>query len=183
MTDFTVNADYAGVNFNTTLVLKSKDGQNYKMAKEAAKSCKMLAQMLETEDEDAEIKLDVDCEGKTLNLIIQYCEYHKDSKPAALPQPLQKHIDEYLDQWDKDFIYNNLVDKSDEAKHEALLEVMASSHYFDNEDLLNLCCAKVGSMIQDKNPEQIRGLFHLPDDFTPEQKARNAEELKALSDL
>ncbi len=178
-----VSESCEGVDFKVFLVLKSKDTKSFKFSRQAAKSCKMLAGMFDNADEDDEIKLDVDCDSKTLSLVIQYCEYHKDSKPAALPQPLQKHIDEYLDQWDKDFIYNNLVQKNDETKHEALLEVMAAAHYFDNDDLLNLCCAKVGSMIQDKNPEQIRNLFHLPDDFTPEQKARNAEELKALSDL
>lgn len=178
-----VGENHEGVDFKIYLILTAKDGKSFKMSRQAAKSCKMLAGMFENADEDEEIKLDVDCDSKTLPLVIQYCEYHKESKPAALPQPLQKHIDEYLDQWDKDFIYTNLVEKSDETKHEALLEVMAAAHYFDNDDLLNLCCAKVGSMIQDKNPEQIRNLFHLPDDFTPEQKARNAEELKALSDL
>jgi S-phase kinase-associated protein 1 len=183
MSEFAVPASHEGVDFKTHLVLKAKDGNSFKMSRQASKACKMLSNMFENEGEDAEITLDVDCDSKTLPLVIQYCEYHKDSKPAALPQPLQKHIDEYLDQWDKNFIYSNLVDKTDETKHEALLDVMAAAHYFDNEDLLNLCCAKVGSMIQDKNPEQIRNLFHLPDDFTPEQKARNAEELKALSDL
>ena len=183
MSSFAVDASCSGVDFKKELVLIATGGNNFKMSREAAKSCNLINKLIESEDEDSEIKLPVECDPKVIPLVIQYCEYHKDSKPAALPQPLQKHIDEYLDQWDKDFIYNNLVDKNDDSKHEALLEVMAAAHYFDNEDLLNLTCAKVGSMIQDKNPEQIRNLFNLPDDFTPEQKARNAEELKALSDL
>jgi len=184
MMPFQVDQDCTGVDFKTEIVLITNDNTfHFKMSRQAAKSCcNLLNKMIENEDEDSEIKLPVLCSAKVLPLVMQYCEYHKDSKPAALSQPLRQHIDGYLDQWDKDFIYNNLVDKNDETKHEALLEVMAAAHYLDNEDLLNLCCAKVGSMMQDKNPEQIRNLFNLPDDFTPEQKARNAEELKALSD-
>jgi S-phase kinase-associated protein 1 len=171
------------VDFKVFIVLKSRDGKWFQLSRAAAKSCKMLAAMFDNADEDDEIKLPVDCDAKTLALVIQYCEYHKDSKPAALPQPLQKHIDDYLDQWDKVFIYTHLVIKGDETNHEALLQVMAAADYFDNDDLRNLCCAQVASMIQDKNPEQIRDLFDLPDDFTPAQRARNAEELKALAEL
>jgi len=183
MSNPAVAPSFEGVDWKTMIVLKGKDGKAFKMTRAAAKRCKMLDKMTADEGEDSQVKLDVDCDSKTLPLVIQYCEYHKDTAPSQLPMPLMKHVDEYLDQWDKDFIYNNLVDKADEAKHELLLEVMSASHYFDCEDLLNLTCAKVGSMIQDKTPEQIRALFHLPDDFTPEQRARNAEELKALSDL
>jgi S-phase kinase-associated protein 1 len=170
------------VDFKVFLVLKSSDGKCFKFSRNAAKSCKTLTRMLDDQNEDDEIKLPVDCDAKTLALVIQYCEYHKDSKPAALPQPLQKRIDDYLDSWDKNFIYDYLVIKGDERKHEALLDVMAAAHYFDNGDLLNLCCAKVASMIQDKKPEEIRDLFNLPDDFTPAQRARNVQELKALAE-
>jgi len=183
MADSSVAPSLEGVDWKTFLVLKTKDGKHFKMSRAAAKRCKMLATMTSDENEDAEVKLDVDADSKTVPLVIKYCEYHKDVQPSQLPMPLMKPIDEYLDEWDKAFIYGSLVDKADETKHEALLEVMSASHYFDCEDLLNLTCAKVGSMIQDKTPEQIRALFHLPDDFTPEQRARNAEELKALSDL
>jgi hypothetical protein len=183
MGDIAVAPSCEGVDWKLFIVLKSKDGKFYKMSRAAAKRCKMLATMTGDEGEDAELKLDVDSDSKSVPLVIKYCEYHKDVAPSTLPMPLMKHIDEYLDEWDKNFIYENLVSKTDETKHEALLEVMSAAHYFDCEDLLNLTCAKVGSMIQDKTPEAIRALFHLPDDFTPEQRARNAEELKALADL
>jgi S-phase kinase-associated protein 1 len=172
-----------GVDWKTFIVLTTRDGKSFKMSRAAAMTCKMLANMIGDADDDAQIKLDVDSDSEAVPLVIKYSEYHKDTKAADLPMPLLKHIDEYLGEWDKAFVYSHLVDKDNEANHKGLLDVMTAAHYFDNEELLNLTCAKVGSMIQDKTPEQIRELLGLPDDFTPEQRERNAHELQALANL
>lgn len=41
----------------------------------------------------------------------------------------------------------------------------------DIKPLLDLCCAKVASMIKGKTPEAIRKTFNIVNDFTPEEEA------------
>lgn len=181
--DFSVAPSCEDVNFKTHIVLKAKDGKHFKLSRAAAAHSGMLRTMLADETEDSVIKLDVEVGSDVLPRFIEYSEHHRDNKADVIPQPLQKKIDEYLCEWDKQFLYTHLVKNRDEKEHKMLLDVMSAAQYFDNDDLLNLTCATVGSIIQDKNPDQIRQLFHLPDDFTDEQRKRNAEELKALADL
>ena len=49
--------------------------------------------------------------------------------------------------------------------------------------LLDLCCAKIASMIKGKSPEEIRETFGIENDFTPEEEARLREEHKWCDDI
>lgn len=44
------------------------------------------------------------------------------------------------------------------------------------EDLLDSCCQKIASMIRGKSVEEIRKLFNIENDFTPEEEAEIREE-------
>jgi len=52
----------------------------------------------------------------------------------------------------------------------------------DIKPLLDLCCAKVASMIKGKTPEQIRLQLGIVNDFTPEEEAAVREENKWAAD-
>ena len=173
----------AAVDFKTHFVLVSKDGDQQKVSRSAAQMLGLVKSTTQDSAEGDEVKLPVEVDKDTLRLVIEYIEEHKDSKAEKLPQPLDKPIDQLLSEWDKVYLNTKLLEGGDIIKHQKMLNVMSAAHYFDCEDLLNLTCAAAASFIQDKNPEEIRKFFNLPDDFTPEQKSRNAEELKALSDL
>ena len=44
--------------------------------------------------------------------------------------------------------------------------------------MLDLCCAKVATMIKGKTPEEMRALFGIVNDFTPEEEEKIREENK-----
>ena len=46
----------------------------------------------------------------------------------------------------------------------------------DIKPLLDLTCAKVASMIKGKTAEEIRVVFNIKNDFTPEEEAQVMEE-------
>ena len=52
----------------------------------------------------------------------------------------------------------------------------------DIKDLLDLTCAKVASLIKGKTPEEIREMFGIENDFTPEEEQAIKEENKWCED-
>lgn len=47
------------------------------------------------------------------------------------------------------------------------LQMILAANYMDIKSLLDLCCAKVASMIKGKTTEEIRKTFNIKNDFTP----------------
>lgn len=56
-----------------------------------------------------------------------------------------------------------------ELDQDTLYELILAANYLDIPDLLEAACESVAAMIRGKKPEEIRAIFGLPDDFTPEQ--------------
>lgn len=48
--------------------------------------------------------------------------------------------------------------------------VFQAANYLDIAGLLDLACQTVADMIKGKSPEQIRTLFNIKNDFTPEEE-------------
>ena len=62
-----------------------------------------------------------------------------------------------------------------------LFELILAANYMDVKALLDLCCAKVASMMKGKTAEQIRKTFNIVNDFTPEEEAAIIAENKSHS--
>ena len=75
-----------------------------------------------------------------------------------------------MPEWDCDYI--NLDNMDD------LIDLVVASNFLDIEGLLNLGCAKIASLIKGKNVEEIRDMFGIENDFTPEEEAQIREENK-----
>lgn len=99
---------------------------------------------------------------------MEYCTYHKDHAPEAITKPLRSaNLAECnVCEWDIDFVS---IDK------EILFELILAANYMDIRPLLDLCCAKVASMIRGKTVEQIRSEFNIVNDFTPEKKQESGK--------
>ena len=107
--------------------------------------------------------------------VVEYCKYHKDNVPEQISKPLRSaNLAECnVCEWDIEFVN---IDK------EILFELILAANYMDIRSLLDLCCAKVASMIRGKTVEQIRTEFNIVNDFTPEEEARIREENKWCED-
>ena len=61
---------------------------------------------------------------------------------------------------------------------DTLFELILAANYMDIKPLLDLTCAAVASQIKGKSPEEIRKIFNIVNDFTPEEEAQVREENK-----
>jgi len=68
------------------------------------------------------------------------------------------------------------------VEQEVLFELILAANYMDIKPLLDLTCATVASMIKGKQPEEIRKIFNIVNDFTPEEEAQVREDNKWCED-
>ena len=75
------------------------------------------------------------------------------------------------------------MSRENPAENKRLMQVMADAHYLDCKPLVELCTAKIGSMIQGKNAQEIRTMLHIEKADFGDRKFRTDEEIRAFSEL
>eukprot|EP01012_Entosiphon_sulcatum_P033554 TRINITY_DN42481_c0_g1_i1.p2 TRINITY_DN42481_c0_g1~~TRINITY_DN42481_c0_g1_i1.p2 ORF type:complete len:199 (-),score=59.02 TRINITY_DN42481_c0_g1_i1:167-736(-) len=170
--------NYAGVNFKSHIVLQSNDTKpvEYAVSREAAKMSGLIKDMLEDQEEEQTVIPVPNVNGRTLKYVIQYIEHHHNNHAEPIEKPLKGKVEDVITEWDKKFLYTDLVKDNDEKQHELLIDVIMAANFLNIKDLLDLTCACVASMIKGKTPEQIRALFNIENDFTPEEEEKIREE-------
>ncbi|VVT45255.1 uncharacterized protein SAPINGB_P000689 [Magnusiomyces paraingens] len=149
------------------VTLVSNDNKKFEVPKDVAYKSVLIKNMVEDiGDENAEIPLPR-AQASVLEKVIDYCTYHKDDPP--LPAPVQKTQDDQPDrirrttdiiEWDYNFM--NL-------ENPVIFEIMLLANYLDIVPLFELTCKTVANKIKGKSPEQLREIFGIENDFTPEQ--------------
>lgn len=137
--------------------------------------CGLIRDMLEEQDDeddddDEVIPLPNINDQDILKKIIDYCKFHYNNKAEEIEKPLKENIENVICDWDKTYLKN--------INNETLINIIMASNYINCKDLLNLTCAKVASTLKGKSPEQIRELFGIENDFTPEEESKIREENK-----
>jgi S-phase kinase-associated protein 1 len=99
---------------------------------------------------------------KILDKVIQYCQHHTDHPTPKTEGDDDKKSDDILP-WDKEFC---------EVDQNTLFELILAANYLDIKPLLDLTCKTVANMLRGKSPEEIRKLFNIKNDFTPEEEER-----------
>ncbi|KAF3320258.1 SKP1-like protein 1B [Carex littledalei] len=92
----------------------------------------------------------------TLAMVIEYCKKHVDVAAAS-----SRISDEELRNWDKQFLDVDLA---------TLFNLLMAADYLHIKGLLDLACQKLADMIKGKSPEEIRQIFNIKNDFTPEEE-------------
>ena len=119
----------------------------------------------------------MDVSQETLKKVLDFCEHHTD--PAhplpVIAKPLRSaNMADLVSDWDAEYI--NL-------EQPQLFELILAANYMDIKPLLDLSCAKVASMMKGKTPEELRALFNIENDFTPEEEAQVREENRWVEEL
>ncbi|KAH9599739.1 SKP1 component [Trypanosoma melophagium] len=166
------------VDFSKYCILQSNDQppREFKVMREVAMMSGLLKDMLEDQEDSKAIIPIPNVSGHTLRLVIEYMEHHHKNRADPIEKPLKSKIENIISQWDKTFLYTHLVKDSDEKQHEVLIDVIMAANFLNVKDLLDLTCACVASMIRGKSAEQIRELFNIESDFTPEEEEKIREE-------
>jgi S-phase kinase-associated protein 1 len=145
-----------------TVKLSSNDGKEFTVERSVAEMSVTLKNMLEDiGDIDQAIPV-TNVNGKILEKVIQYCQYHKENPepPKAEEKEVEKRSDD-ISPWDQKFC---------DVPQNDLFELILAANFLDIKPLLDVTCKTVANMIKGKTPEQIRETFGIENDFTPEEE-------------
>ena len=158
-----------------TVKLVSSDGVEIEVRKDIALMSKLVASMLEGDEVDGvEVPLP-NVSGEILEQVVQFLQYIKKNPLNEIDKPLKSSI---MSENVNDLWFAKFTDK----KQSIIFELILAANYLDIQPLLDLCCAKVASLIKGKTPEEIRRTLNIVNDFTPEEEAQLLEENKWCED-
>lgn len=148
-----------------SVILSSSDNEDFKIDKEIAKKSVLIKNMLEDigDDSDAPIPLP-NVNAKVLQKVIEWCTHHKEDN---FNQEDDNNRNTEIDEWDKKFM---------EVDQETLFDIILAANYLDIKPLLEVGCKTVANMIKGKSVEEIRKIFNITNDFTPEEEAQIKKE-------
>ncbi|XP_030944203.1 SKP1-like protein 1B [Quercus lobata] len=137
------------------VTLKSSDGEIFEVEETVAMESQTIKSLIEDDCADNAIPLP-NVTSRILSLVIQYCKEHTSSSDSN-----SSKSNEELKAWDTQFIN---VDQN------VLFDLIMAANYLNIKGLLDLTSQTVADMIKGKTPEQIRAIFNIVNDFTPEEE-------------
>ncbi|RXK41985.1 E3 ubiquitin ligase complex SCF subunit sconC [Tremella mesenterica] len=151
------------------ILIVTSDDETFTVKVEVIQRSAMIKAMLEDlgEQEGQVIPLP-NVSSSVLTKVLEYCEHHKNE---PLPVADANDVDDArrrtseIGDWDA-----NQVDQ------EMLFEIILAANYLDIKPLLDVGCKTVANMIKGKTPEEIRKLFNITNDFTPEEEEQIRKE-------
>ncbi|KAF5204711.1 Skp1-like protein 1a [Thalictrum thalictroides] len=135
------------------VTLKSSDGEAFDVEETVILQSQTIKHMIEDECADDGIPVP-NVTSKILAKVIEYCKQHAEGGESTEEAVLKK--------WDADFVSVDLA---------TLFDLILAANYLDIKSLLDLTCQTVADMIKGKTPEEVRNIFNIKNDFTPEEEA------------
>ncbi|KAK4688488.1 S-phase kinase-associated protein 1, partial [Tremellales sp. Uapishka_1] len=152
------------------VILQTSDEEEFTVEKQVAERSAMIKSMIEDLGVSGEKIPLPNVSSSVLIKILEYCEHHKGE---ALPTTEGSDGDDSkrktseIGEWDAKFI---------QVDQEMLFEIILAANYLDIKPLLDVGCKTVANMIKGKTPEEIRKLFNIVNDFTPEEEEQIRKE-------
>ena len=151
------------------LTLISSDGEKMEISSKAAKRSNLIKNIINDFPESSEVPLNK-VNGSILKKIKEYLEHYENEEPKEIKKPLaSNNFKECVDEWDFKFI---------DLELDIIFEIISGANYMDISSLLELGTAKVASVIKGKNTEEMRKIFNIENDFTPQEEQEILEESK-----
>ena len=149
--------------------LVPEEGEPIEVEEEIATMSVLVKSMIDDSGTDEDIPLP-NVKKATLEKVISFCEHHKEEPLQDIEKPLKtNNIKDVVSPW-----YGEFVD----IKIEELYEIILAANYLDIKPLLEVTWAAVAAMMKGKSIEEIRELFNIENDFTPEEEEQIREENK-----
>ncbi|CAA7037862.1 unnamed protein product [Microthlaspi erraticum] len=149
-----------------TVTLMSSDNEMFDVDEAVAREFQIVAHMMEDGCADKPIPLE-NVTGNILAQVIEYCTRHVEAGSAEGNEEAQTKLQEKLKEQDAEFV------KQEPAE---LFKLVLAANYLNVKGLLDLTCQTIADHIKDKSPEEIREIFHIENDFTPEEEAQVRKE-------
>lgn len=134
--------------------LQTKDQEICEVPASVVSMLKLVTTMLEDlnlHDDDTPIPIP-NVTSAVLKKVITWCEAHKAGN-GENSQRLQDFTNEFF-----------------KVEDPMIFELIMAANYLDIPGLLDDGCRKIASMMKGKTPEEIRNMFNIANDFTPEEE-------------
>lgn len=144
--------------------LQTSDGVIFPIDVEIIKCSNTIKTMLDLEikEDDEEELIPLTCIHSTvLTKIIQWANHHKNDPPYVEKEETTIRRTDNISPWDADFFKMDVV---------LLCEIIQAANYLDIKPILETACKTIANMIKDRTPEEIRKVFNIENDFTPEEE-------------
>ncbi|KAL3634337.1 SKP1-like protein 1A [Castilleja foliolosa] len=160
--NITKSSESAVENITKKIVLRSSDGELFEVEEAVAVESETIKHMIEDDCAYTVIPIH-NVTGATLSKVIEYCKRHVDASASKTDDKTSSTpvSDDELKAFDTDFVK---VDQS------TLFDLILAANYLNVKSLLDLGCQTVADMIKDKSPEEVRKIFNIKNDFTPEEE-------------
>ncbi|KAF6168998.1 hypothetical protein GIB67_038495 [Kingdonia uniflora] len=133
------------------IILKSSEHEEFEVDEVVALESETIKHLIE--DNCANNPVPLPNVSTTILLkVIEYCKKHKSDSGE----------EEEIKNWDKEFV------KLDQA---VLFDLILAANYLDIKGLLDLTCQAVADIIKDKSVEEVRSIFNIENDYSPEEEA------------
>ncbi|KAJ3239265.1 hypothetical protein HDU78_002985 [Chytriomyces hyalinus] len=149
--------------------ITSSDSQEFSVPLDIACQSQLIKNMIEDVGDADEQPIPLpNVTGAILQKVIEYATMHKDDPPSA-PSETEATLSTSEDIEDRDKQFLN-VDQG------TLFEIILAANYLDMKSLLDVGCKTVANMIKGKTVEEVRALFNIVNDFTPEEEEQIRKE-------
>lgn len=157
------------------VTIVSQEDEQFQLPRSVAKRSELIKNMID--DGDDEVVPLPNITSTDLTFVIDYLYHFADgsTEPTEIPKPLPDAELNFLSEWEKQFL--------DSLDQYQLFQVILGADYLNIPSLLDLTCAKIASFIKGKTPEEIRQMFNIVNDFTPEEEAQIREENKWIEEI
>ena len=151
------------------VILVSSDGEKVEISRKAAQRSVVVKDTIQDFPDSAEVPL-INVKSNILKKIVEYLNHYENEEPKEIKKPLPSaNFKECVEEWDYKYI---------DVEMEILFDIILGANYMNIKPLLELSCAKVASITRGKTTEENRKLFHITNDFTPEEEKQIAEQDK-----
>eukprot|EP01036_Dinobryon_divergens_P032520 gene32520-42130_t len=145
----------------------SAEGQSHNVSVNIAKHSGLLSRLIDDDNQNEQfISLPPlsNVNSAILSKVIEFLEHYNMEPMNEIEKPLKSaNIGDVVQDYYANFIGG--------LHQEDLFELILAANYMDIKPLLSLTCATVASQIKGKSPEDIRRIFNIVNDFTPEEQA------------
>lgn len=148
-----------------TIILISQEGDKYEVPKQIKTLSGPIDDLCDEhdddDDDDIEIPL-VTVQSNELKKIIEYCQYMKDNVPTGVSKPLKTNdMSKLVTDWEASFI---------DMKDDDICDLIIAANTLEITPLINLCSVKLATFAFGKSVEEVREMFNIVNDFTPEEE-------------
>jgi S-phase kinase-associated protein 1 len=141
-----------------------EDAGRVTISRKAACMSELLKSMLADDDdpkEVPEIPL-LDITKDVLDKVVEFLNRHKDDPLKEITKPItNNNIKEIVSEWDAKFV---------DLEQEPLFRLILAANYLDIPSLLDLGICKLACMVKGKEPDEVKKMFNIEPDITPEEE-------------